>query len=415
MRRTQLMSKTRKDAPADEAAKNAQLLIKAGYIHKEMAGVYAYLPLGLRVVENIKQIIRQEMDLIGGHELIMTSLQSQGLWETTDRWDDEKVDVWFKSQLKSGTNVGLAWSHEEPITNMMKNHISSYRDLPAYVYQFQTKMRNETRAKSGVMRCREFLMKDLYSYSVSEEAHQEFYDKTIDAYMNVFKQVGLGDLTYFTYADGGAFTEFSHEFQTISDAGEDIIYVDKDKKIAINKEVYNDDVITKLGVNRDALEELKAAEVGNIFSFGGAKSEELGLYFTDKDGQQKPVILGSYGIGVTRLMGVIVETFSDDKGIVWPENIAPAKVYLASLGESEDVAKQAEDTYKKLEDVGITVLFDDREASPGEKLADADLIGLPFRVVVGNKTVEQNKVEFKARTSEDTELISVDDLIAKLK
>ena len=414
MRRTKLVSKTRKDAPADEQAKNAQLLIKAGFIHKEMAGIYAYLPLGLMVLENIKQIVREEMYSIGGREIIMTSLQSKELWETTDRWDDEKVDVWFKSQLKNGTEVGFGWSHEEPITNMMKNHINSYRDLPAYVYQFQTKMRNETRAKSGIMRCREFVMKDLYSYSVSEEEHKKFYDATTDAYMRVFERVGLGDITYFTYADGGAFTEFSHEFQTISDAGEDIVFVDEEKNIAINEEVMRDEVLADLGVDRTKLVEKKAAEVGNIFSFGGTKSEQLGLYFTDKDGQQKPVILGSYGIGITRLMGVIVETFSDDKGMVWPENIAPSRVYLASLGDKDDVVTQAEEVYKALQDAGISVIFDDREASPGEKLADADLIGLPHRVVVGNKTVSENKVEYKSRAADESSLISLDELLTKL-
>jgi prolyl-tRNA synthetase len=414
MKRTQLMSKTRRDAPADEAAKNAQLLIKAGYIHKEMAGVYAYLPLGLKVVENIKQIVREEMDAIGSQELIMTSLQSQELWETTDRWDDEKVDVWFKSQLKNGTDVGFGWSHEEPITNMMKNHVSSYRDLPAYVYQFQTKMRNETRAKSGIMRCREFVMKDLYSYSLTEEDHQKFYDKVTQAYLNVFERVGLGASTYFTFASGGAFTQFSHEFQTICDAGEDIIYVDEARKIAINKEVLTEEVIEQLGLRRDDLVEKKAAEVGNIFSFGGAKSEQLGLYFSDKDGSQKPVILGSYGIGITRLMGVIVEAFSDEKGIVWPEAVAPAKVYLASLGNDEEVVRRTNELYEELQNAGVSVIFDDREANPGEKLADADLIGLPYRIVVSKKTIEANTFEFKARNSEEVSMLGREELLAKL-
>jgi len=414
LRRTQLMSKTRRDAPADETAKNAQLLIKAGYIHKEMAGVYAYLPLGLKVVENIKQIVREEMDAIGSQELIMTSLQSQELWESTDRWNDENVDVWFKSKLKNGTDVGFAWSHEEPITNMMKNHVSSYRDLPSFVHQFQTKMRNETRAKSGIMRCREFVMKDLYSYSLTEDDHKKFYDQVTQAYLNVFKRVGLGDSTYFTFASGGAFTQFSHEFQTICDAGEDIVYVDEAKGIAINKEVLTDEVIEQLGLNRADLVEKKAAEVGNIFSFGGTKSEQLGLYFSDKDGSQKPVILGSYGIGITRLMGVIVEAFSDEKGIVWPEAVAPAKVYLASLGDDEEVITAADELYVKLSSAGISVIYDDREASPGEKMADADLIGLPYRIVVGKKSLAEEKVELKARNTDEAMMLSVEEAISEL-
>src|SRR5579884_1775884 len=267
MRLTQLFTKTSKTAPADETSKNAQLLIRAGYIHKEMAGVYAYLPLGLKVLENIKQIVREEMNALGAYEIIMTNLQKQELWERTDRWDDEKVDIWFKSELKNGTPVGLAWSHEEPITDMMRNYISSYRDLPANVYQFQTKLRNELRAKSGIMRGREFVMKDLYSYSRSDEEHQKFYDAATQSYLKVFEKVGLGDITFVTYASGGAFTQFSHEFQTITDAGEDVIYLDRHKKLAVNKEIYNDEILAQLGLDKNTLEEVKAAEVGNIFSF----------------------------------------------------------------------------------------------------------------------------------------------------
>jgi prolyl-tRNA synthetase len=363
MRQSQLFTKTRREAPADEVSKNAQLLIRAGYVHKEMAGVYAYLPLGLKVIENIKQIIRQEMNAVGGQEMVMTSLQRKELWEVTDRWDDEKVDVWFKSALKNGTEVGFGWSHEEPITDMMKNFISSYRDLPAYAYQFQTKLRNELRAKSGIMRGREFVMKDMYSYSIDEESHKKFYDATTQAYLNVFKRVGLGESTYLTFASGGAFTKFSHEFQTISDVGEDTIYVQKEKGIAINKEVLNDEVLALLEVSRDELEEVKAIEVGNIFSFGGVKSEQLGLFFKDEDGTEKPVILGSYGIGVTRLMGTVVEMFADEKGIVWPESIAPFKIHLvnAMANDAEAVA-YADELYALLSARGVEVLYDDRDA-----------------------------------------------------
>ncbi|MDB5160675.1 MAG: prolyl-tRNA synthetase, partial [Candidatus Saccharibacteria bacterium] len=258
MRRSQNFIKTRRDAPADETAKNAQLLIRAGYIYKDSAGVYALLPLGLRVVENIKKIIREEMNGLGGAELLMTSLQRREVWEQTDRWDDEKVDVWFKSKLKNGTEVGLGWSHEEQITTMMKDFISSYRDMPASVYQFQNKLRNELRAKSGIMRAREFLMKDMYSYSRNEDEHKAFYDKVTEAYLRVYEKVGLGDDTFLTFASGGAFTQFSHEFQTVTDAGEDIIYLHRNKKIAINQEVMTDEVMQQLGVSRDELEEVKA-------------------------------------------------------------------------------------------------------------------------------------------------------------
>ena len=266
MKRTKLFVKTRKQAPAGEESKNAQLLIKAGFIHKDSAGVYALLPMGLAVVENIKSIVREEMNSIGGNELLMTSLQRKELWQHTDRWDDDKVDIWFKSKLANGTDVGLAWSHEEPIGDMMKEFIASYRDLPAYVYQFQNKLRNEIRAKAGIMRAREFMMKDLYSFSRTDEEHQAFYDKVTESYLKIFDRIGLADSTFLTYASGGAFTQFSHEFQTICEAGEDVIYLDRQKGIAINQEVMSDDVIAKAGVNKDSLEKLKAAEVGNIFS-----------------------------------------------------------------------------------------------------------------------------------------------------
>ena len=350
MRQSQLFTKTRREAPKDEVAKNAQLLIRAGYIHKEMAGVYAYLPLGLRVVEKIKKIVREEMDKIGGQEIIMTALQRKELWEITDRWDDKKVDVWFKSALKSGGEVGFGWSHEEPITDMMKNFIASYRDLPAYVYQFQTKLRNELRVKSGIMRGREFVMKDMYSYSANEAAHKKFYDGAIDAYMRVFERVGLGAKTFLTFASGGAFTQFSHEFQTLSDAGEDTVYIDRAKKIAINQEVLTPEVMHQLGVKREELEKSKAIEVGNIFSFGDVKSRQLGLYYKDESDAQKPVILGSYGLGITRLMGTIVEVFADDKGMVWPEDVAPFAVHLIEIAsENEEVHNEAEELYRELD------------------------------------------------------------------
>lgn len=414
MRRSQLFVKTRRDVPADETSKSAQLLIRAGYVHKDAAGVYGLLPFGLRVVENIKQIIREEMNDLGANEIIMTSLQRKELWQITDRWDDEKVDVWFKSMLKNGTEVGLGWSHEEQITDMMKEFIASYRDLPAYVYQFQTKLRNELRAKSGVMRAREFVMKDMYSYSRSEEEHKKFYDQTVEAYQRVFERLGIGDITYFTFASGGAFTQFSHEFQTLCEAGEDVAYLDRQKRIAINEEVFSDEVVGQLQLDKSTLEKVKVAEVGNIFSFGTTKCEQLGLYFTNENGQRQPVHLGSYGIGVTRLMGVIQEVMADEHGLVWPENIAPFKVYLACLGADEAVRRAADELYKELTDAGVLIIYDDREASAGEILNDADLTGIPQRIVVSAKTLEQNAYEVKNRRSSETKLLSKNEVIASL-
>lgn len=410
MRYSQLFTKTIKEVPHDEVSKNAQLLIRGGFVYKEMAGVYAYLPLGLRVLEKIKQIVREEMDAIGSHEIIMTSLQRKELWEKTDRWDDKKVDVWFKSTLKNGNEVGLAWSHEEPITEMMRTYIQSYKDLPRYVYQFQIKMRNELRSKSGIMRGREFLMKDLYSYSLSEDEHQKFYDQAIKAYHKVFERVGLGDRTFFTFASGGAFTQFSHEFQTLVVSGEDTIFLHRDKKIGVNKEVLNDEVLSQLKINRDELEEVTTAEVGNIFSFGPTKSEQLGLYFKDKSGNEKPVILGSYGIGITRLMGTLVEIFSDERGIIWPESVAPYSVYLISIGKDSE----ADALYEELRGKNIDVFYDDRkDKNPGEKFGDCDLMGMPFRIVVSAKH-EEGKVEFKKRKESEVEVISKEDLFTRL-
>lgn len=412
MRQSQLFTKTRKEAPKDEVAKNAQLLIRAGYIHKEMAGVYDLLPLGLRVVERIKQIVREEMNKIGAQEMLMSSMQRKELWEQTDRWDDEKVDVWFKSVLKSGGEIGFGWSHEEPITDMMKLYVASYRDLPAYVYQFQTKLRNELRAKSGIMRGREFLMKDMYSYSVSEKEHKKFYEATIEAYHRVFERVGLGSRTFLTFASGGAFTQFSHEFQTLTDAGEDVIYLDRKKKVAINKEVFTPEVMKQLGVKESDLEEVKAAETGNIFSFGDVKSSQLGLHFKDEKGKEKGVILGSYGIGITRVMGVLVEIFSDEKGIVWPKEVSPYPVHLIAItGGNEQVVQEADHYYEMLQSHGIEALYDDRDVRAGEKFADADLIGIPTRVVISEKTMAEGGAEVGKREDGSKTIVSESNIL----
>lgn len=413
MRASQLFTRTSKSVPADEIAKNAQLLLRAGFVYKVMAGVYAYTPLGLRVLENIKKIIREEMNAIDGQELIMTNLQPKEVWEATSRWDDEVVDVWFKTKLKDETEVGLAWSHEEAIMEMMRHFIESYKDLPTSVYQFQTKLRNELRAKSGIMRGREFVMKDMYSLHASAEDLDAYYNKVIEAYKRVYDRLGIGKETYVTFASGGAFTKFSHEFQTICDAGEDMLYVHRGKNIAVNEEVL-DDAVKELGIDKSELERVKSAEVGNIFNFGTEKSEQMNVTFTGKDGNEHSIYLASYGIGVTRVMGVIVEKFADDKGIVWPVSVAPYAVYLARLGDAPEVIEQADQLYQTLTDHGIEVLYDDRDARPGEKFADADLIGLPHRVVVSAKTLEQNKFEYKARTADAAEFCEQEQLIAKL-
>lgn len=407
MRQSHLFTKTRKTAPKDEVAKNAQLLIRAGYIHKEMAGVYAYLPLGMRVLENIKRIVREEMNAISSQELIMTALQKKELWERTNRWDDKIVDVWFKSELKAGGEVGFGWSHEEPIAEMMRNYITSYRDLPVSVYQFQTKLRNELRAKSGIMRGREFVMKDMYSFAADEKSHLEYYESSKPAYMNVFKRLGIGDDTFVTFAAGGAFTKFSHEFQTICESGEDVTYIDRKKGVAINEEVLNDETLSSLGIQRDSLEKCNTAEVGNIFNFGQQKASDIGLLVKDSEGKDVPVWMGSYGIGITRLMGVLVEKFSDDKGILWPKSVAPFAVHLVSItGGNADVVAEADKLYELLCEHDIEVLYDDRDTRAGEKFADSDLIGIPTRLVVSEKTISQGGVEVVTRSTGSTTFVN---------
>lgn len=413
MRFSQYFIKTTKTIPKDEQSLNAQLLIKAGFIYKEMAGVYALLPLGLRVIDNIKSIIREEMNNIGSSEMLMPSLQSKEPWEKTGRWNDEIVDVWFKSELKNKQPIGLGWSHEEPMMAMISKYVSSYRDLPFSVYQFQTKLRNELRAKSGIMRGREFLMKDMYGFSRNQQELDSLYNKTIDAYLKIYDRLGLGDKTYLTYASGGAFTQFSHEFQTITDSGEDIIYLDKTKRLAVNQEVYSDKILKQLSLKKDELVKLKAAEVGNIFNFGSVKAEQMDVYFTDENSNRSPVYLSSYGIGVSRLMGVLAELFNDSSGLMWPYQVAPFKVYLMSINQKSG-DKFAEDIYNILTMTGIEVIYDDRDIRPGEKFADADLIGLPWRVVVNSEKAAIDQFEIKARNETKPVMVNKENLITKV-
>lgn len=416
MLQSQLFTKTKRQAPTDEISKNARLLIQAGFINKEMAGVYDLLPLGLKVVNKIRKIVSEEMEKLGSEEISMSSLQNKEVWKKTGRWEDKAVDVWFKSKFKNDTEVGFGWSHEEPIIEMMKSFSESYKDLPRYVHQFQNKMRNEVRAKSGIIRCREFLMKDMYAFAANEEDNLDFYKKSTDAYLNVFKRVGLGDITFVTSASGGVFTDkFSHEFQTICDSGEDVIYVNEDKKIAVNEEIYNEETVKKMGMEMKDFEKRKAAEVGNIFNFGTGKCEQMGFYFIDKDGTKKPAHLSSYGIGITRLMGVLAEVFADDKGIIWPKEVAPFQIHLLCLQQdNQEVSSKAKEIYDSLLKNNYDVLYDDRSESAGYKLKDSDLLGMPIRIVVSQKTLEKKSVEIKERSTENSTLIPAANVLEEI-
>lgn len=414
MRVTQLFTKTSKSVPADETARNAQLLIQAGFLHKEMAGVYAYMPLGLRVLENIKRIVREEMNEVGGQEVLMTTLQPREIWEKTDRWDEKKVDNWFKTKLANGTELGVGLTHEEPVVDAASNYVHSYKDLPFFTYQIGNKFRNELRAKSGLLRGREFLMKDMYSMSRSQEEHEALYERAVGAYHRVYDRLGIGDRTYRTYADGGIFTtRFSDEFQTLSEVGEDKIFVDETKRIAINEEIMTDENMKKLGLNRDDLVEKRGVEVGNTFHLESKYTDALDVYYTNEQGERQSIIMGCYGIGVSRLMGVIAELYSDDKGLVWPENIAPFRVYLVRIGR-EDAVRHADELYQELKSKGVEVLYDDRDERPGAKFADSELMGIPYRVTVSDRLIETDKYEFTPRAGGDTVELTRQELFAKL-
>jgi prolyl-tRNA synthetase len=329
------------------------------------------------------------------------------LWRKTDRWSDEKVDVWFKSELKAGGEVGFAWTHEEVLTDLMRQYVSSYKDLPLFAYHIQTKFRNEMRAKSGIMRTREFWMKDLYSLCATQEQHDIFYEACAEAYMRIFKRIGIGDKTYKTFASGGAFTKFSHEFQTLAEAGEDIVYVNEEKGIAVNEEVLEEADLSELGVTRAELEKRKSIEVGNIFSLGTKFSEAIDLTFKSEDGTSQPVIMGSYGIGPARAMGTVVDLLSDDKGIIWPVSIAPYMVHLVVLNNDDaEINDWADGVYDSLTDSGVEVLYDDRDVRAGEKFADSDLIGIPYRVVMSRKSKTEGLFEVVTRGTGDVRMVN---------
>ena len=411
MMQSKLFTKTRKEAPKDEVSMNAQLLIRAGFINKEMAGVYDILPLGLKVINKISDIVRDEMNKIGGIEMKTSVLQNKEVWEKSGRWNDDVVDNWFKTELKNGSEAGLSFTNEEAYSSILKQYISSYKDLPVYPYDFKEIFRNETRSKSGILRGREFYWKALYSFSKDEAEHNIFYEQAKAAYQKIYERVGIGHLTYLTFASGGTFSKFSHEFQTICDSGEDTIFIDENKKIAVNKEVFTDEVLEDLELEKNKLIEKKAIEVGNIFTLGTKFSKPFDLKYKDEKGEEQLVFMGSYGIGISRLMGAIVEVFHDEKGIVWPESVAPFQVHLLSLGEDG----QAQKIYDELEKKGIEVLFDDRDVSAGEKFADSDLIGIPLRVVVSKKSLAAGGVEIKKRNESESKVVSIEEFIKQIK
>ena len=405
MLQKELFTKTEKQSPKGEESKNAILLQRAGYIAKEMAGVYTFLPLGFLVLKKIEQIIREEMLKLGAFEIFMPSLTSESSWEKTKR---AEMDVLFHLEGRDKSRLVLNPTHEEVITPLMKKYISSYKDLPISTFQFQNKFRNEPRAKSGILRTREFMMKDLYSFHQNENDLENFYEKVKENYFNIFERVGLKEQTVLTFASGGAFSKYSHEFQTICQAGEDIIHLCEKCGIAINREIITEQR-TCPQCGNSSLEVKKAVEVGNIFKLRTKFSESFALKFRTKEGQDDLVEMGCYGIGLGRLMGVIVEIYADEQGLVWPKEVAPFKAHLLCLGGDQERV-MADKLYKELLAKNQEVLYDARDVSSGEKFADADLIGLPLRVILSEKTLSQDNVEIKERLSEKGELVKIKDL-----
>ena len=407
MKYSSLFGKTIRDFPKDEVSTNARLLLKAGFIDKLMAGSFTLLPLGFRVVENIKQIVREEMDATGANELLMPLLHPKEIWNETGRWESAK-EIMYQLE-KDDKQFGLSFTHEEIVMDLIRKRVQSFKDFPIKVYHFSTKFRHEARPKSGILRGREFLMKDLYSAHVSFEDMDKYYWEVVDAYLKIFKRIGLE--VKVVEASGGVFTKaHSHEFQVLSAVGEDTIYYCDACDFAQNDEVSKvkqGDTCPKC--KKGKVVTAKAIEVGNIFPLGTMYSEKMGFYFTDQNGNRKPVVLASYGIGPTRILGTLVEIYADEKGIVWPESVAPYKVHLVSIQENE----KADKLYERLLTEEIEVLYDDRETGAGEKLNDADLIGIPVRLVVSGKTGE--KIEWKLRKEKNVELLDLEEVVKRLK
>jgi len=406
MKQSELFTKTQKNAPSDEISINAQLLIRAGFADKLMAGVYSFLPLGLRVMKKIENIIREEMNALGGQEIYMPTLHPKENWQKTGRWEKMDEDV-YKTKDGSGREFILAPTHEEVVIPLAKKFINSYKDLPIAIYQFQNKFRKEKRAKSGLLRGREFIMKDMYSFHLEEKDLDDFYEKVETAYEKIFERAGIGEKTYKTFASGGTFSKYSHEYQTITSAGEDTIFICEKCLIAVNEEILQD-VAGKCPECQVILQKTeKAVEVGNIFKNKDIYTKPFNLMVKDKDGEDRMLLTGCYGIGLQRLVGTIVEVNHDKKGIIWPESVAPFNVHILSLKQNA----KAEEIYEEIKKSDIEVLYDDREVGIGEKFADADLIGIPYRVVVSEKSLAAGGIEVKKRNKEKSEIVSVEKLI----
>ena len=413
MLQSKLFGKTLKQAPREEVSVNARLLIRAGFVDKLMSGVYTYLPLGLRVLNKIKTIVREEMDKIDGQEILMPALLPKENWEKTGRWTDPGKDVMFQLEGRGGKQFGLGWTHEEIVTPLVQHYVESYKDLPVAVYQIQDKFRNEPRAKSGLMRGIEFSMKDLYSFHRDEADMWAYYEKAKQAYLNVFHRCGLD--ARIVEASGGAFSKYSHEFQVFTEYGEDTVRHCDKCDFAQNTEICE----VKLGdkcpkCGQGEVQESKAIEVGNIFPLKTKYSAAFNFKYTDETGKQQDVVMGCFGIGPSRVMGTIAEIYHDDAGIRWPMSVAPFRAHLLSLGKGDKIRAAALALYGLLTSAGVETLFDDRDVSAGTKFNDSDLIGIPYRVVLSEKTLEKGCAEVKMREKEGVEFMKLEEIVKLL-
>lgn len=398
-----MFPKTKREAPKEAVTVNHQLLVRAGFMDQLMAGSWTLLPLGWKVITKICDVVREELDVIGCQEMLMPLMHPKEIWNETGRWESAK-EVMYQLKDSREKEFALSFTHEEIVMDLLRKNIRSYKDLPVAIYHFSTKFRNEARPQGGILRGREFLMKDLYSAHATAEDMQQFYEKVSDAYVRIFERLGFE--VYITEAAGGVFTSSkTREYQVVTEAGEDTIYVRPGTRIAINKEVFE-------GKETD-YESKRSVEVGNIFPFGSEKyAEKMGGQFTDDDGIRKPLHFASYGIGITRLLGTLAEVFHDEKGLMWPGVVAPYQVHLLTLGTQSSLQVKSEETYQKLLRAGVELLWDDTERPAGEKFTDCDLIGIPVRLVASEKT--SGKLEWKGRNDTRTELVTVDEVIKRI-
>ena len=392
---------------------NYRLLTRGGYIDQVMAGAYSYLPLGLKVLRKIEQIVREEMNALGASELLMPVLQPASIWKTSGGWDS--IDILFKLKSRTGKDYALAQSAEEVVTQLVLSRYQSHKDLPAAVYQIHWKYRDELRAKSGIMRGREFYMKDMYSFHADQADFEQYYQRVKEVYLRIYQRMGLTAKT--TEASGGTFTDkISYEFMVLTDAGEDEIYYCDSCDFAVNTEIAK---VEKGGdcprCNQDQLKQARASEVGNVFDLGQKFPRAFGLTFQDGNNKQQYPVMGCYGIGISRLMGVIVEKYNDEKGILWPASVAPAQAHLIVLGDSAKVKKAADDLYEDLKAANIEVIYDDRTVSAGTKFADGDLLGAPKRLVISSKTLEEDSVEVKGRQEADATMLKRKEVVKYLQ